>query len=37
VRNVSYTLLSVPLYLAGQLDRLFHEYLCRREGVHEAR
>ena len=37
VRNVSYTLLSVPLYLAGQLDRLLHEYLCRREGVHEAR
>jgi predicted AAA+ superfamily ATPase len=30
VRNVSYTLLSVPLYLAGQLDRLLHEYLCRR-------
>jgi hypothetical protein len=30
VRNVSYTLLSVPLYLAGQLDRLLHEYFCRR-------
>ena len=30
VRNVSYALLSVPLYLAGQLDRLLHEYLCRR-------
>jgi len=28
-RNVSYALLSVPLYLAGQLDRLLHEHLCR--------
>jgi predicted AAA+ superfamily ATPase len=27
VRNVSYTLLSLPLYLAGQLDRLVREHL----------
>jgi predicted AAA+ superfamily ATPase len=30
VRNLSYALLSMPLYLAAQLDRLLHEYLCRR-------
>lgn len=29
-RNVSYTLLSLPLYLAGQLDRLLHEHFRRR-------
>jgi predicted AAA+ superfamily ATPase len=28
VRDVTYTLLSLPLYLAGQLDRLLHEHLC---------
>lgn len=26
-RDVTYTLLSLPLYLAGQLDRLIHEHL----------
>jgi len=26
-RNLTYTLLSLPLYLAGQLDRLLHEHL----------
>jgi predicted AAA+ superfamily ATPase len=28
VLDVKYTLLSLPLYLAGQLDRLLHEHLC---------
>ena len=27
-RNLTYTLLSLPLYLAGQLDRVLHEHLC---------
>ena len=27
-RDLTYTLLSLPLYLAGQLDRLLHEHLC---------
>ncbi len=26
--DVAYTLLSLPLYLVGQVDRLVHEYLC---------
>ncbi len=29
-RNLAYTLLSLPLYLAGQLDRLLHEHLCKK-------
>jgi len=29
-RNLTYTLLSLPLYLAGQLDRLLHEHLCEK-------
>ncbi len=27
--DLNYTLLSLPLYLAGQLDRLLHEHLCQ--------
>ena len=29
-RNLTYTLLSLPLYLAGQLDRLLHEHFRKR-------
>jgi predicted AAA+ superfamily ATPase len=29
MKNVSYTLLSLPLYLAGQTDRLLHEHTSR--------
>jgi len=29
-RQLTYTLLSLPLYLAGQLDRLLHEHLCEK-------
>jgi predicted AAA+ superfamily ATPase len=29
-RDLTYTLLSLPLYLAGQLDRLLHEHLCKK-------
>ena len=28
--DLRYTLLSLPLYLIGQLDRLLHEHLCRK-------
>jgi len=30
IRKLTYTLLSLPLYLAGQLDRLLHEHFCEK-------
>ena len=30
VKNISYTLLSLPLFLAGQTDRLLHEHASKR-------